>query len=104
MHRIRPAAFLLVPLLVGACGDPHDSGHAHEPEAQLLSAEDVDQDVVSLSEALEEQRVERIARNVLQRPEVQQMLDRLRATGMYASDEEVIVRALRTLLAAVSPE
>jgi hypothetical protein len=37
----------------------------HEPRAELLSPEDVDKDVASLSEALMEKRAEQIARNVL---------------------------------------
>jgi hypothetical protein len=40
---------------------------AHEPNADLLTAEDVDGDVAALSEALLEKRAERIAHNVLLR-------------------------------------
>ena len=37
----------------------------HEPGAQWLTPQDVDRDVRALSEALLEQRAERIARNIL---------------------------------------
>ena len=40
----------------------------HEPGAQWLTPQDVDRDVRALSEALLEQRAERIARNVLRAP------------------------------------
>ena len=58
---------------------------AHEPEAELLSPADVDKDVASLSEALLEKQAERIARNVLIRSDVRQMLDQLLAAGICAS-------------------
>lgn len=41
----------------------------HEPQAALVSADDVDRDVASLSEALMEERAKRIARKALLRPE-----------------------------------
>ena len=46
---------------------PDETMMAHEPNADLLTAEDVDGDVAALSEALLEKRVERIAHNVLLR-------------------------------------
>lgn len=49
----------------------------HEPQAALLSAKDVDRDVASLSEALMEERARRIARKVLLRHEVRQILEAL---------------------------
>ncbi len=75
----------------------------HEPKAELLAPEDVDRDVSALSAALLEQRAEHIARNVLVRPGIQETLRQLLATRLYANEEEVIVRSLRTLQVAVAP-
>ncbi len=75
----------------------------HEPRAQLLSAEDVEGDVASLSEALIEEQAKQIAREVLLRSDVRQMLRTLVSSGVCKSEEEAIARGLRTLSAAVSP-
>jgi hypothetical protein len=75
----------------------------HEPQAALLSAEDVDRDVASLSSALLEERARRIARNVLLRPEVTRILSELLESGACESEEEAIARGLKTLSVALSP-
>ena len=75
----------------------------HEPQAALLSAEDVDKDVVSLSEALIEERARRIARNVLLRSEIRQILEALLASGACENEEEAIARGLKILSVALSP-
>ena len=75
----------------------------HEPQAALLSAEDVDRDVASLSEALIEERARRIARKVLLRPEVRQILEALLESGACEDEEEAIARGLKTLSVALSP-
>ena len=75
----------------------------HEPQAALLSAEDVDRDVASLSEALIEERARRIARNVLLRSEIRQILEDLLESGACENEEEAIVRGLRILSVALSP-
>lgn len=72
-------------------------------QAALLSAEDVDRDVASLSEALMEERARRIARQVLLHPEIRQILRSLLESGACESEEEAIARGLRTLSAALSP-
>ncbi|MEE8389339.1 MAG: hypothetical protein V3S14_00895 [Anaerolineae bacterium] len=74
----------------------------HEPQAALLSAKDVDGDVASLSEALLEERANRIARNVLLRPDVRQLLRALLESGMCENEEEAITRGLKTLSIALS--
>ena len=74
----------------------------HEPQAALLSAEDVDRDVASLSEALMEERARRIARNILLRPEVRQILQALLTSGACEDEEEAITRGLKTLSVALS--
>ena len=74
----------------------------HEPQAALLSAEDVDKDVISLSDALLEERVHRIAMNVLLRPDVRQILHTLLKSGACENEEEAIARGLKTLSVALS--
>jgi len=75
----------------------------HEPQAVLLSAEDVDRDVVSLTEALIEERARRIARNVLLRSEIREILEDLLESGACENEEEAIVRGLKILSVALSP-
>ena len=74
----------------------------HEPQAALLSAEDVDEDVASLSEALMEERARRIAQNVLLRSDVRQILEALLESGACENEEEAIARGLKTLSVALS--
>ena len=75
----------------------------HEPQVALLSAKDVDGDVASLSEALMEERARRIARNVLMRLEARQILQALLESDACESEEEAIVRGLKTLSVALLP-
>jgi sulfur transfer complex TusBCD TusB component (DsrH family) len=74
----------------------------HEPNAELLAPEDVDSDVITLSQVLLEQKAQRIARNVLVRPDIQEALQQLLATKLYASEEDVIARSLKGLQVAVA--
>lgn len=74
----------------------------HEPQAALLSAEGVDKDVASLSEALTEERARRIAQNVLLRSDVRQILEALLESGACENEEEAIARGLKTLSVALS--
>jgi hypothetical protein len=73
-----------------------------EPNAELLSAEDVHQDVASLTAALERRRAERRAYDLLARHDVREMLNKLITSGTCTSEEEAIERALRTLVTAVT--
>jgi len=75
----------------------------HEPQAALLSVEDVDRDVDSLSEALMEERARRIAQNVLLRPDMRQILGDLLESGACENEEEAIARGLKTLSVALLP-
>jgi len=75
----------------------------HEPQAALLSIEEVDRDVASLSEALVEERARRIARNVLLRSEIRQTLEIILASGIYQDEEEAVARGLELLSTALSP-
>jgi hypothetical protein len=73
-----------------------------EPDAELLSAEDVHRDVASLTKTLERRGAEIRAYNILERPDVREMLDKLISSGACANEEEAIERALRTFLTAVT--
>ena len=75
----------------------------HEPGAQWLTPQDVDRDVRALSEALLEQRAERITRNVLSRPDIQEVLRQLLATKLYSNEEDIIARSLKAMQVAVAP-
>ena len=75
---------------------------AREPDAQWLIPKDVDRDVRALSQALLEQRAERIAHDVLLRPDIQEALQQLLATKLYADEEEIIVRSLKAMQVAVA--
>jgi hypothetical protein len=75
----------------------------HEPGAQWLTPQDVDRDVRALSEALLEQRAEQIARNVLSRPDIQEVLRQLLATKLYSNEEDIIARSLKAMQVAVAP-
>ena len=74
-----------------------------EPNAELLSAEDVHEDVESLGALLEQRRTEQQAYEILNRPNIREMLKQLVARGICMSEEEAIERALKTLLTAVTP-
>jgi len=73
-----------------------------EPNAELLSADDVHRDVAELTAALERRRAERQAYEILERPDVWQMLDQLIAGGVCAHEAEAIERAWRTLVTAIT--
>ncbi|MDI6792653.1 MAG: hypothetical protein QME81_07285 [bacterium] len=72
-----------------------------EPNAELLSAEDVYGDVKSLTESMERRRAERRVYGIWERPDVREMLAKLVASGVCANEEEAIEKALRTLVTAV---
>jgi hypothetical protein len=76
---------------------------AHEPEAELLSAEDVDKDIASFSKALAQKKAERLIQTVLMREDIRQIFDDLLSVGVFRDEEEIITRALQTLFVAVSP-
>ena len=76
---------------------------AHEPEAELLSAEDVDKDVASFTKALAQKKAERLTQTVLMREDIRQIFDNLLSVGVFRDEEEIITRALQALFVAVSP-
>lgn len=69
-----------------------------EPDAELLTAEEVLDDVQSLSESLQRRQAERRAYAILNRPAVRSMLNSLIASGTCPNDEAAIEQALRMLV------
>ncbi len=69
-----------------------------EPDAELLTDEDVLDDVQSLSESLQRRQAERRAYAILNRPAVRSMLNSLIANGTCPNDEVAIEQALRMLV------
>ena len=76
---------------------------AHEPEAELLSAEDVDKDIASFTRALAQKKAEKLIQTVLMRKDIRQIFDELLSVGVFRDEEEIITRALQVLFVAVSP-
>jgi hypothetical protein len=76
---------------------------AHEPEAELLSPEDVDKDIASFTQALAQKKAERFAQAVLMREDIHQLIDGLLSTGLFRDEGEIFTRALQTLFIAISP-
>ena len=74
-----------------------------EPNAELLSAEDVHQDVASLEMLLEQRKAERRAYSILARPQIQELLSQVIASGICTNEEQAIERALKTLVTAIIP-
>ncbi len=54
-----------------------------------------------MSDALVEERAKNVARQVLLRPDVRQILQALVTSGVCESEEEAIARGLRTLSVAI---
>ena len=74
-----------------------------EPNAELLSVDDAERDVASLSAALEQRRAERRAYEILSRPHIREMLSTVLSTGACRSEDEAIERALNTMVTALAP-
>jgi len=76
----------------------------HEPEEQLLSAEDVVQDVATLERILAEARAERLLKETLTEPPLRGLIDKLIASGTCRDEREVLIRAIESFFVAVIPE
>jgi hypothetical protein len=73
-----------------------------EPNAELMSLEDVHEDVSSLTAALERRRAEKRAYKILEKPSVKKALDKLISSGICENEEEAIEKALKTLITAIT--
>lgn len=71
-----------------------------EAAAELMSADDVHRDVLSLTAAIQRRQAERRAYALLSRPAVRTMLDRLVSGGVCKSEEDAIEAGLRALVAS----
>lgn len=72
-----------------------------EPNAELLSDEDLYKELKLLSSLFDKRKAERHAYEILQRPNVRSMLDKLIKDGAFTNEEEAIERALKTLMTAL---
>lgn len=76
----------------------------HEPEAELLDASEIAQDVAVLERALERKRFERLMAEVLAQDDIKQLVETIIDSGICTDEKEVIVRAVQTFFIAVAPE
>ncbi|AFY83566.1 hypothetical protein [Oscillatoria acuminata] len=69
-----------------------------EPNAELLSVDDIHQDVMTLTTVLEQSHAERKAYQILSQPDIRNLLDRILSKGICSTEEEAIERALTLLI------
>lgn len=69
-----------------------------ESRAELLSLEDVYEDVSSLTAALELRQAEKRAYKILEKPAVKKALEKLISSGICENEKEAIERALIRLI------
>jgi predicted transcriptional regulator len=72
-----------------------------EPNAELLSIEDVKEDVKTLDLLLKEQENTKELEYICERPTIREMLNKLMSNGICRNEEEAIERALKTFITAV---
>lgn len=75
----------------------------HEPEEELLTAEEVSEDVVTLERILAEKQVEYFVQFAMSEPPVREMISKLVSAGICQDEREVIVRAVESLFASIFP-
>jgi hypothetical protein len=73
----------------------------HEPDAELITPEDVEKDFASLNDALFEKRVQRLARELMRQPDIYATLQKLVASGRFANEVAALAHAVRTLQFAI---
>ncbi len=81
------------------------SGHhitAHEPEEELLSAEDAWQDFLSLKQALAGEQSERVSLEV--DPATKILVQDLVAAGVGVDESEIVARAVQSFFVATYPQ
>jgi len=75
---------------------------AHEPEEELLSAQDAWEDYLSLAQMLAEKRGHKVP--LLVDPSIRTLVHDLVAAGICQDEAEVISRAVQTFFVAVYPQ
>jgi len=76
----------------------------HESDAELLTPADVEKDFASLTDALLEKQIQRLARELLRRSDIYVALQQLLANGQFANEVEALAHAVRTLQFAMKAE
>lgn len=82
----------------------HEKITAHEPEAELLNPDELDNDVAVINRCLRRRRLESEILEALSDDNTIQMLEKLIAAGICRDEKEVIVHSIQTLFVAVFPE
>lgn len=77
---------------------------AHEPEAELFSPDELDNDVAVINRCLRRRRLEHKILEALSDDNTIQMLEKLIAAGICRDEKEVISRSIQTFFVAVFPE
>lgn len=72
-----------------------------EPDAELLSIEDIKEDVKTLDLLLKEQENKKEVKYTFERSSIREMLNKLISKGICRNEEEAIERALKTFITAV---
>jgi hypothetical protein len=73
----------------------------HESDAELITPEDVEKDVASLTEALLEKRIQRLVRELLRQSDIYATLQKIVASGRFANEVDALAHAVRTLHFAI---
>jgi len=73
----------------------------HEPEEELLTAEEVPKDVATLERILAEKQVEYPLQSAMSEPSVREMISKLVSAGICQDEREVIVRAVESFFVSV---
>jgi len=76
----------------------------HEPEEELLTAEDVAEDVATLERIIAEKQAEYLSETAMSEPSVWKMISELVSAGICRDEEEVIARAVESFFVAVFPK
>ena len=77
---------------------------SHEPEAELLSPDELDNDVAVINQCLKRRRLERKILEAFSDDNTIQMLETLIDAGICRDEKEVIIRSIQTLFVAAFPE
>ena len=76
----------------------------YEPEEELLTAEEVPEDVATLERILAEKQTEYSAQFAMSEPPVREMISKLVSAGICQDEREVIVRAVESFFVSIFPD
>ena len=76
----------------------------HEPEEELLTAEEVWEDVATLERIITEEPTEYSVQSAMSEPLVREMISKLVSAGICQDEKEDIVRAVESFFVSVFPD